>query len=539
MGKAKIIAVIAVAAILVGGGVGAAFMMGAFDKETKLSFDKNYFDLKGAKGYAIAKDSIVSAANSSVSISINGQGKAVMLLGDDQNVDKDARSFYKLTDNGYVKVKMYKDANMSDEVSEEYPPLMLEMTDDGKYLFMAFGEPFNDANEWRNVTYVIVSLATGKIYELDSEGNDRVGMNVYEQYSGFMRNYNVEPLNECFAGFYFKYLGSSDKYVYLSTNPHMSSNKFHIYAVSEGNDELVMKEFFNNEKIVDIGNIKFYNGDILRILPKNTTDIKDSYLVSADAHLFKQLGNTIVDIGGYACINVTYLDPETKFFPESYDRITGITDLGLQTEHIGPLTAAQSYDAAKGMTYLKEIYRKVGDTSITVVLMTKVNTIQTVTLNSNGTSSEPEVTVLPDDFKLSTYPGLDGGRTIQDDSQSANPQGAYLVVNKHICQSDKDRVLDGVTDNLTPSTSIVSDGKMYKAIGGTLKVYDLISKTGSSVTIQGLVETTTLEVEGDTAIIEGVSSSMKDIKGSINLATGAVDVTYNDVLREIRIKALS
>ena len=88
-------------------------------------------------------------------------------------------------------------------------------------------------------------------------------------------------------------------------------------------------------------------------------------------------------------------------------------------------------------------------------------------------------------------------------------------------------------------TTIVSDGKMYKAIGGTLKVYDLISKTGSSVTIQGLVETTTLEVEGDTAIIEGVSSSMKDIKGSINLATGAVDVTYNDVLREIRIKALS
>ena len=538
MGKSKIIAVIAVAAVLVGAGVGVAFMMGAFNKETKVSFDKNYFDLKGAKGYAIAKDSIVSAANSSVSISINDQGKAVMILGDDPTVDTDARSFYKLTDNGYVKVKMYKDANMSDEVSEEYPPLLLEMTDDGKYLFMAFGEPFNDANEWRNVTYVIVSLATGKIYELENEGNDRVGMNVYEEYSGYKKNYNVEPLNEYFAGFYYKYLGSSDKYIYLCTTPRVSGNVFHVYAVSEGSDELVMKEIFNNEKIVDIGNIKFYNGDILRILPRNTTDIKDSYLVSADAHLFKQLGNTIVDIGGYACINVTYLD-EAKYFPESYDRITGITELGLRTEHIGPLTAAQSYETAKGMTYLNEIYRKVESSSITVVLMTKVNTFQTVTLNSNGTSSEPEVTVLPDDFKLSTYPGLDGGRTIQDDSQSANPQGAYLVVNKHICQSDKDRVLDGVTDNLTPSTTIVSDGKMYKAIGGTLKIYDLISKTSSSVTIQGLVETTTLEVEGDTAIIEGVSSSMKDIKGSINLATGAVDVTYNDVLREIRIKALS
>ena len=538
MGKSKIIAVIAVAAVLVGAGVGVAFMMGAFNKETKVSFDKNYFDLKGAKGYAIAKDSIVSAANSSVSISINDQGKAVMILGDDPTVDTDARSFYKLTDNGYVKVKMYKDADMSDEVSEEYPPLLLEMTDDGKYLFMAFGEPFNDANEWRNVTYVIVSLATGKIYELENEGNDRVGMNVYEEYSGYKKNYNVEPLNEYFAGFYYKYLGSSDKYIYLCTSPRVAGNVFHIYAVSEGSDELVMKEIFNNERIVDIGNIKFYNGDILRILPRNTTDIKDSYLVSADAHLFKQLGNTIVDIGGYACINVTYLD-EAKYFPESYDRITGITELGLRTEHIGPLTAAQSYETAKGMTYLNEIYRKVGDSSITVVLMTKVNTIQTVTLNSNGTSSVPEVTVLPDDFKLSTYPGLDGGRTIQDDSQSANPQGAYLVVNKHICQSGKDRVLDGVTDNLTPSTSIVSDGKMYKAIGGTLKIYDLISKTSSSVTIQGLVETTTLEVEGDTAIIEGVSSSMKDIKGSINLATGAVDVTYNDVLREIRIKALS
>ena len=538
MGKSKIIAVIAVAAVLVGAGVGVAFMMGAFNKETKVSFDKNYFDLKGAKGYAIAKDSIVSAANSSVSISINDQGKAVMILGDDPTVDTDARSFYKLTDNGYVKVKMYKDANMSDEVSEEYPPLLLEMTDDGKYLFMAFGEPFNDANQWRNVTYVIVSLATGKIYELENEGNDRVGMNVYEEYSGYKKNYNVEPLNEYFAGFYYKYLGSSDKYIYLCTTPRVSGNVFHVYAVSEGSDELVMKEIFNNEKIVDIGNIKFYNGDILRILPRNTTDIKDSYLVSADAHLFKQLGNTIVDIGGYACINVTYLDG-AKYFPESYDRITGITELGLRTEHIGPLTAAQSYETAKGMTYLNEIYRKVESSSITVVLMTKVNTFQTVTLNSNGTSSEPEVTVLPDDFKLSTYPGLDGGRTIQDDSQSANPQGAYLVVNKHLCQSGKDRVLDGVTDNLTPSTSIVSDGKMYKAIGGTLKIYDLISKTSSSVTIQGLVETTTLEVEGDTAIIEGVSSSMKDIKGSINLATGAVDVTYNDVLREIRIKALS
>ena len=538
MGKSKIIAVIAVAAVLVGAGVGVAFMMGAFNKETKVSFDKNYFDLKGAKGYAIAKDSIVSAANSSVSISINDQGKAVMILGDDPTVDTDARSFYKLTDNGYVKVKMYKDADMSDEVSEEYPPLLLEMTDDGKYLFMAFGEPFNDANEWRNVTYVIVSLATGKIYELENEGNDRVGMNVYEEYSGYKKNYNVEPLKEYFAGFYYKYLGSSDKYIYLCTTPRVSGNVFHIYAVSEGSDELVMKEIFNNEKIVDVGNIKFYNGDILRILPRNTTDIKDSYLVSADAHLFKQLGNTIVDIGGYACINVTYLD-EAKYFPESYDRITGITELGLRTEHIGPLTAAQSYETAKGMTYLNEIYRKVESSSITVVLMTKVNTFQTVTLNSNGTSSEPEVTVLPDDFKLSTYPGLDGGRTIQDDSQSANPQGAYLVVNKHLCQSGKDRVLDGVTDNLTPSTSIVSDGKMYKAIGGALKIYDLISKTSSSVTIQGLVETTTLEVEGDTAIIEGVSSSMKDIKGSINLATGAVDVTYNDVLREIRIKALS
>ena len=460
MGKSKIIAVIAVAAVLVGAGVGVAFMMGAFNKETKVSFDKNYFDLKGAKGYAIAKDSIVSAANSSVSISINDQGKAVMILGDDPTVDTDARSFYKLTDNGYVKVKMYKDANMSDEVSEEYPPLLLEMTDDGKYLFMAFGEPFNDANEWRNVTYVIVSLATGKIYELENEGNDRVGMNVYEEYSGYKKNYNVEPLNEYFAGFYYKYLGSSDKYIYLCTTPRVSGNVFHVYAVSEGSDELVMKEIFNNEKIVDIGNIKFYNGDILRILPRNTTDIKDSYLVSADAHLFKQLGNTIVDIGGYACINVTYLDG-AKYFPESYDRITGITELGLRTEHIGPLTAAQSYETAKGMTYLNEIYRKVESSSITVVLMTKVNTFQTVTLNSNGTSSEPEVTVLPDDFKLSTYPGLDGGRTIQDDSQSANPQGAYLVVNKHLCQSGKDRVLDGVTDNLTPSTSIVSDGKMY------------------------------------------------------------------------------
>ena len=107
MGKvAKIAVVLVVAVLLVGGGIGAAWAMGAFNKETKLSFDKNYFDLKDAKGYAIAKDSIVSTA-SAVSASVNREGAALMLVGDD-DVDTSARSFYKLTDNGYVKVKMYK-----------------------------------------------------------------------------------------------------------------------------------------------------------------------------------------------------------------------------------------------------------------------------------------------------------------------------------------------------------------------------------------------------------------------------------------------
>ena len=59
-------------------------MMGLFgEKDNKVSFDKNYFDLSGAKSLAIKQDNQTSSKVNAVSLSTGGS--ATVLIGDDND----------------------------------------------------------------------------------------------------------------------------------------------------------------------------------------------------------------------------------------------------------------------------------------------------------------------------------------------------------------------------------------------------------------------------------------------------------------------
>ena len=152
MKKGTAIIAIGVVALLVGGGIAAAGMMGLFgEKDNKVSFDKNYFDLSGAKSLAIKQDNQTSSKVNAVSLSTGG---SVYAFGDDDD-DVVSTTFYKKTDSGWVKVRMYTDDSKGEEVSYESSPMVMEVTDDGKFAFMVFGELRKDSRDYRNVTYVL------------------------------------------------------------------------------------------------------------------------------------------------------------------------------------------------------------------------------------------------------------------------------------------------------------------------------------------------------------------------------------------------
>ena len=117
MGKGKAIAAIAVVAILVAGGGAAAYMFISHDKDGSFSFDKKCFDLSGADSLAVIEGKDEPTANA-VSVSIEKGGAVSFVRGDDQ-VEVKQTTFYKKTESGFVKVKLYTDESQSEEVEME------------------------------------------------------------------------------------------------------------------------------------------------------------------------------------------------------------------------------------------------------------------------------------------------------------------------------------------------------------------------------------------------------------------------------------
>ena len=137
--------------------------------DSSVSFDKRYFDIKGAQSLAIMKeDSTASPAASNIIFSTDSNGPAVMSFGDNA-IEK--TSLYKTNELGeYVKVKLYdtqqKAEEGTDEIKNDYSPVAAYVTDNGKYAYLIMGVYKEALKDYRDVKSLIVSLDSGKIYEL-------------------------------------------------------------------------------------------------------------------------------------------------------------------------------------------------------------------------------------------------------------------------------------------------------------------------------------------------------------------------------------
>ena len=507
--------------------------MGLFgEKDNKVSFDKNYFDLSGAKSLAIKQDNQTSSKVNAVSLSTGG---SVYAFGDDDD-DAVSTTFYKKTDSGWVKVRMYTDDSKGEEVSYESSPLVMEVTDDGKFAFMVFGELRKDSRDYRNVTYVIVSLSSGKIYELPDDTNHRISFNTNE-YNGNKKYYNTDVVNRYDYGCHYKYIGCTDSAIYLTT--HVENDAYHIYVATESNGELNFNEIFSNEAMAsnEVGNILFYKNGIMRVLHQDANNHTESWIVFQNGHLKKCNEDELDECEGYLCTEVTY---SNTYFPTNAKRITGLSGLNFTTDTVSYDTDAKSYNAAKNTLQTNQIFKKENANDTYIVLMNKVNKIQRLTLKNDCTFTLGDEVALTDDYKLKTLPGWTEGGGIMDDSSGGGggPERYYCIVNNHICQGTC--AVGKVYGQYAPSSTIVSDdGKMYLAVNDAVKKYDLLTYETGQLSVENLAEAKSLDADGDRIIISGLSTQGKSIKGTLDFSTGKVDTSEQDILKEYTIKAVN
>ena len=508
-------------------------MMGLFgEKDNKVSFDKNYFDLSGAKSLAIKQDNQTSSKVNAVSLSTGG---SVYAFGDDED-DVVSTTFYKKTDTGWVKVRMYTDDSKGEEVSYESSPFVMDVTDDGKFAFMVFGDLNN--REYRNVTYVVVSLVSGKIYELPDDTNHRVQFNS-NRYNSTLKYYDTTPVSTANEnGCHYRYLGSTDSAIYLTTR--QVDEAYHIFVATESNGELNFNEIFSNSVMGanEAGNILFYKNGIMRVLHSDPNNHKESWVVFQNGYLKKCNEGDLDECEGYLCTEVTY---DNTYFPTQAKRITGLNGSNFTTDTVDYDTNAKSYNAAKNTRQINQIFKKENADNTVFVLMDKVNKIQRLTLNNDCTFTlNTGIEVLTDDYKLKTLPGWTSGGGIEDDTSGGGSglDKYYCIVNNHICQATCP--VGNVYGRYAPSSTIVSDdGKMYLAVNDVVKKYDLLTDDMSELSVENLAEAKTLDSDGDRIIVTGISTQGKSIKGTLDFNTGKVDTSEQDILKEYTIKAVN
>ena len=552
MGKGKAIAAIAVVAILVAGGA-AAYMFISHDKDGSFSFDKKCFDLSGADSLAVIEGKDEPTANA-VSVSIEKGGAVSFVRGDDQ-VEVKQTTFYKKTESGFVKVKLYTDESKSEEVEMEYSTLEMVVAENGLYAFMIFGDASDEhGDRYSDVSYVIVSLKTGKIYEIPYEdGNDKNWIRYDERASDFgidadspLRNYNDRPLVKFYFGAGYKYIGCTDTHILLAK--HFSGNigEVTLCACAEDGNELDFKEILDTKSsqlLSDPGVVTIYNGGIIRLFYNigGSPDTMNSVLLTLDKHI-KQVGkDAVTDCGGYICESVTYWD-ENGYFPRAVTRVVGINDDGtFRTETVN-YTEEQSFDLAKTLVQKNEIYKNVDGSSIDVVQMVDVSHVKVVRLSFDS-GADPKVSssiqregVVPSGFTLEVMAGT--GYALLDDSTSGD-KNFYTVINSHVCQVYKENYCNGSYSKFSVSTTVLSGGYMYKCDGNVLKRYDLLSGDSDSATLTTFSIVNSLDVDGDRAFINGVSTQLQSVNATVDFSTfpPGIHIETKEILREYRIAA--
>lgn len=555
------ILVIAVAAVVVTGGVGAAiFFMNQGKSSDDFSFKDCHFDLSGAKSLVIAKDSAVSSTSSMVSKNYGGDVGAASLSFADAANGYDY-SLYKTNEYGnYIKVLLYgNDTTGSDGDAIDFKmiPVSMEISEDGKYILMGFAKP-DDIRVMEEekivdarVTYVIVVASTGKVYRLNEQ---TVWVSV--------KNPTKSGLSDYYYGVDYSHpkysiIGSFDSKIILR---HGDRQDQAYYVAYVDNDELVMKEIMSKNVLSELTHeYKVFNNGIMMV-----RDNVDDYLVFPDGGLYKCNEDLIVYCNNL-CSAITYYDDATKMFASSYTAIKSLNKLTNQlvTEKID-LTEAQSFELAKNNPCRSELYREITNTEITVYVMEDVGHLFKFKLKSDCTvdytSGGLGRIALPSDMKLGkgtmsdifTNSGSMTDRiddpTLEGDYINGYTVGGfptyledYLILRGHICEaihSSSSFAIDGIMPYYFGDIA-VSGSTLFKISNSSLKIYDLKTGTTTNYPIPNLTKVNSMEVINGKMIIEGVTNTGAIMKGSLDLNSGQFDTSYSNVLTEVRLVALN
>lgn len=516
-------------------------------------FKDCHFDLSGAKSLVIAKDSAVSATNSMVSKNYGGDvGAVTASLGATNGYDY---SLYKTDEYGkYVKVLLYgNDDNQNDDAIDfKMVPMLMEISDDGEYILMAFaksdrvGVQIIDSETVyisSYVTYVIIVASTGKVYQLSTPdyawtqvNASRVDMNYYK---GSQSNKPYSIIDSFDSKLLLKYRGE-DK------------TSYSIAYVD--NEELVVKEIANNNVIKNMSNrYRMLNNGIL--LVETTAPDYETYMVFPDGGLQKYNNDDFTYYCNNLCTAVEYYDDDTKFFASSYTTVESLNKITnkLETKKID-LTKEQSFELMKNNLCRSEIYREVSSNEITVYVMETVSHLYKFKLKSDCTVEDLGRIDLPAGMKLGKNPGA--ATSPSDDAQgiingdvigdylsgytlggTPTTLNGYMVLNGHICQA----WVDPFPFNYdTPVTdTIVSGSTLFKIDSTKLKVYDLKTGPADDYSIPNLVKIDSMDLLGGKIVIRGVTNTGSILKGSLDLKTGVFDTNYSNVLVEVRLAALN
>ena len=537
MSKTVVIAAIVVAAMVVGGGVAAVILMNN-GGDSSVSFDKRYFNIKGAQSLAIMKESKTTGSSvaSNIVFSTDSDGPASMFFSDDAG---EKTALYKKDSVGdYVKVKLYETQEKAAEGTEEgeiqivdYSPVSISITDNGTYAYLIMGVYHPDSidpalSRYSDVKPIIVSIETGKIYELPLNS----GTSISPTDSMLSNYYNDHLLMSDKAEQVYRYIGCSGSVLFFRIA--VGGGESCIYSAVEDNGKLLLKEIASDKTLSNLGNYRIYANGIIRAL---STTSNDSILVFADGSRKQVSNDSLFECGDCLCTAVTYHDPVTKYFPSSATVILGYDEAAknLKLEDRTFPTNQQSYDEMLKKTHQNEICKREASSEATVIIiMNSVNSISRIELRKDFTVIDQGAFEVP--FKLAA---VDPNFPITDDSDTPGNYG-YTVINGHICQYGKASSHDGIADGYALSDVVLDLDCLYKFASNTMNQFNVFNSEHKAVPVPGLFSVTTMEIDCDRIMITGFSESGLAVSGELNFLDTSASLNYTKVMREVRIAAL-
>ena len=80
---------------------------------------------------------------------------------------------------------------------------------------------------------------------------------------------------------------------------------------------------------------------------------------------------------------------------------------------------------------------------------------------------------------------------------------------------------------------------LYKLDGSNLRSFDMINGSETAVVISGLVYVSSLVVEDEKVIVEGLSDRSTLVRGVYDYQTNQIDTAHNNIMKEIVLEAMN